>query len=270
VGQAAFEGWRSIGATAHDFALARSNGEGVMPKGMKMWRNSYNQFDYNFPKIRFCGKGHALLGDNVVLEGRFPKRREIRCRICLSAKNKRVRATVLPTQNQMRSVFEALHAGKSVYQIVGKHPRYRVGGAIVHDTALRNFFLANVSAARRIKAMSARNVIAQREAAKQLHIITAPSIIRAADDIMNVICAAVDAVPRRLVKDHRDDVIQNIWLDILQGRLKRHEIAAHARRYVNDEYRTSHNKYGNRSLDVPIWIDGNTTLLDTLTRGMWD
>jgi hypothetical protein len=77
-------------------------------------------------------------------------------------------------------------------------------------------------------------------------------------------------VPRHLPKDHRVDVIQNIWLDVLQGRMKRHEIAARTHQYVRSEYRMNHNAWGTRSLDVPIYLEGNTTLLDTLTRGLWD
>jgi hypothetical protein len=84
---------------------------------------------------------------------------------------------------------------------------------------------------------------------------------------MDVIAAAV---PLHLPKDHRDDAIQNIWLDVCRGRLKRHEIASRAMGYVRTEYRKNHNAWGNRSLDVPIWVDGKTTLLDTLTRGLWD
>jgi hypothetical protein len=84
---------------------------------------------------------------------------------------------------------------------------------------------------------------------------------------MDVIAASVSL---HLPKDHRDDVIQNIWLDVCRGRLKRHEIASRAMGYVRAEYRTNHNAWGDRSLDVPIWIDGKTTLLDTLTRGLWD
>jgi hypothetical protein len=46
-----------------------------------MWApNKFNTFDYNFPKIRFCGKGHPLLGDNAVLQTHSANRREIRCR----------------------------------------------------------------------------------------------------------------------------------------------------------------------------------------------
>lgn len=65
-------------------------------------------------------------------------------------------------------------------------------------------------------------------------------------------------------------MIQNIWLDVLRGRLKRQDIAPRAGKYVRAEYKVNHNAWGPRSLDVPIYLDGKTNLLDTLTRGLWD
>jgi hypothetical protein len=60
------------------------------------------------------------------------------------------------------------------------------------------------------------------------------------------------------------------WLAVIERRLKRSEIASRACEFIRAEYQANYNAWGTRSLDVPIWIDGNTTLLDTLTRGLWD
>ena len=69
-------------------------------------------------------------------------------------------------------------------------------------------------------------------------------------------------------RDLRDDAIQNIWMAVLEGRLKRNEIVARAREFINAEFRAAHDKHGNTdSLDVPIWLDSRTTLLDKLAGG---
>jgi hypothetical protein len=76
-----------------------------------------------------------------------------------------------------------------------------------------------------------------------------------------------------LPRDQRDDAIQNIWMAMLEGRLKRREIASRANEFIRAEHKSSHNAWGARSLDVPVWIDSNTTLLDTLasgSSGLWD
>jgi hypothetical protein len=39
---------------------------------------------------------------------------------------------------------------------------------------------------------------------------------------------------------------------------------------VRAEYKDSHNAWGPRSLDVPIYLDSNTTLVETISRGLWD
>jgi hypothetical protein len=81
------------------------------------------------------------------------------------------------------------------------------------------------------------------------------------------------AIPRHLPPDLRDDAIQNIWMAVLEGRLKRSEIRVRAHEFGRAEYKSSHNPWGPRSLDVPLWIDSNATLLDTLasgSSGLWD
>lgn len=174
----------------------------------------------------------------------------------------------------MRRVMLALDEGLTLNRIAGfggpEGNRYVRGSKIADSHRLRLFCEAKPRLGKIILAKAEANRIAVCAATnKSRHPkIASPSIIRATDNIMDVIEAAV---PQHLPTDHRDDVIQNIWLDLLQGCLKRHEIAARAGEYVRAEYRTNHNKWGARSLDVPIWIDSATTLLDTISteQGLW-
>jgi hypothetical protein len=78
------------------------------------------------------------------------------------------------------------------------------------------------------------------------------------------------AVPRHLSRDHRDDVIQNIWMAVVQRKVRRQDIPTKAREFVRAEYDENHNKWGDRSLDVR----STATLLDHLSSevgtGFWD
>jgi hypothetical protein len=220
------------------------------------------QLSYNFPKIRFCKRGHAIIGDNITFlfnEGK----RWIGCRTCNRARATRSLKSRMPTEAKARQVYSELLDGKTIHQIVeSRHNR------IIRMELLTNLFRKFPKVEKQFRSISTKNGAAHREALKLARpIIVAPSIIRATDDIVEEIEAVV---PGHLPPDHRADVIQNIWLAVLEGRLKRSEIAERAREYINAEYRTNHNAWGLRSLDVPIWVDGKTTLLDTLTRGLWD
>ncbi len=61
---------------------------------------------------------------------------------------------------------------------------------------------------------------------------------------------------------------------MLEGRLKRSEIAARAREFIRAEYKSNHNAWGPRSLDAWLFDDGNATLLNRLSTeagtGYWD
>ena len=57
----------------------------------------------------------------------------------------------------------------------------------------------------------------------------------------------------------------NIWVAVREGRVKRNEIADRAKEFVRAEYLTNHNAWGPLSLDVPLSIETNATLLDRLS-----
>lgn len=239
---------------------------------MNVKRNFSEGFRRMGERRPFCKKGHALTDDSVYVR---PKNGHRSCRLCDRARHqdwwtKNTRSGKVE-EPLIRSVMNALREGKTVAQITGLGPgRPGVrGGAILDNSRLHAFCRDNVKIGALIRDLSAKNRVAQRkEAAQSRYIPAAPSIIRATDDIIDAIHAAV---PRHLPKDHRDDVIQNIWVAVRERRLKSSEIAARAKDFIRDEYRLNHNAWGDRSLDVPIWVDSATTLLDTLSteQGLW-
>jgi hypothetical protein len=100
-----------------------------------------------------------------------------------------------------------------------------------------------------------------------LNVITSPSLVRAGEDIFDRISLLV---PQNLAGDMRDDLIQNIWMAVREGRLLPNDIVGRIDSYVRREYRDNHNAWGPRSLDAPTYVDSNTTLIETITHGLWD
>jgi hypothetical protein len=216
-----------------------------------------------------CARSHALTPDNIYTR---PGGKVRECRACQRLSRQKAAKSVEIGEKVIRRVMLALDEGLTLNRIAGLGgpvgKRY-VGGKIVDIARLRLFCEAKPRLGKIIRAKAEANRIAIKIITNQSRhpTIASPAIIRATDDIMDEIQAAV---PLYLQEDLRDDAIQNIWLDVLRGRLKHRDIAARAMSYVKSEYKTNHNAWGPRSLDVPIWIDGKTTLLDTLTRGLWD
>lgn len=214
-----------------------------------------------------CRRGHLLAGDNL-----YQRHGTRECKACRSLASKRSHAR-MPDEQAVRKMLEAAHSGLTLKNVcegrVGRTRTYRNDLFVMHRPQLNTLAATVPALGNRLMRMFRQNEMAARvQGGFSRRKVAAPSIIRATGDIMDAIQAAV---PRHLPKDHRDDAIQNIWVDVLQGKFPRTEIAERAPAYVSAEYRTNHNKWGHRSLDVPIWTDSATTLLDTLSteQGLW-
>jgi hypothetical protein len=95
-----------------------------------------------------------------------------------------------------------------------------------------------------------------------------PSIIRVASlDLLDRINAVV---PRGLPKDQRDDIISDMVEAVLSGRVKLNAIAQSVGQFVRTSYRMDHNKFGPLSLDMPAFKEGETPLIETVSRGLWE
>jgi hypothetical protein len=99
-----------------------------------------------------------------------------------------------------------------------------------------------------------------------------PALVRLVNaDFVDRISAAVS---RNLSRDHRDDVIADMVEAILTGNLKHEDIARRAGEFVAVRFKSDHDRYGDLSLDIPVYVDGSATLLDRLSTearaGYWD
>jgi hypothetical protein len=218
--------------------------------------------DYNFPKIRYCTKGHAIVDDNFLI-----RKTSVVCRTCHRLHHKKTTTTGSVSNEKLQQIRFTIEAGGGLIALEGRRGHRKVGSRIIHVARFKHWVQQNPKEGRPLLKLAIANGVLAAEKARLGRLVASPAIIRATDDIMDVI---ESAVPRNLTRDHRADVIQNIWIAVLERRLKRSEIASRVREFINAEYRNAHNGYGDRSLDVPIWLDSNTTLLDTLTRGLWD
>jgi hypothetical protein len=222
------------------------------------------QTDYKRRAQTHCKRGHPLSGDNLRLS-RLGYRECRTCRRAYLAKwNRTGRAKGKLRCGYTKSVInnvgpERLEAAFDAARETGRMTSVHVAvGSKDKWRAIRHFY------PKIAKIMD--KIIVEAQPA----IIRAPSVIRVSNDTFDAIAAAV---PRHLPSDLRDDAIQNIWVAVCEGRVNRNEIAVRAKEFIRAEYRTNHNAWGARSLDVPLWIDSNTTLLDTLasgSSGLWD
>jgi hypothetical protein len=77
-----------------------------------------------------------------------------------------------------------------------------------------------------------------------------------------------------LPPDVRDDIVQSIFMALLEGSLRRDEVKERVRHFIrlhNREAREGVGQYGRFvSLDAPVFADGNLARGDTITRGLWD
>jgi hypothetical protein len=74
----------------------------------------------------------------------------------------------------------------------------------------------------------------------------------------------------------KKDVLQSIFLALIEGQLDRSQVRKHLRQFVSG-YRRQHPtkfaKFGNSllvSLDEVLFDGGTTTRCDTVSRGLWD
>ena len=86
----------------------------------------------------------------------------------------------------------------------------------------------------------------------------------AGDQIM---AAIQSAVSRRIDSTVRDDVVGELYLAVMEGRIEADEIGAAVRSFVSRGLSQWQSAYGPKSLDAPFGADGNGTLGDYLEDG---
>jgi hypothetical protein len=100
-------------------------------------------------------------------------------------------------------------------------------------------------------------------------LICRPAIIITPGTASQLIDRINAVVPRTLPRDMRDDIIGEMTLAVIEGRLKIEDVESRAAEFVRASFKADHNRWGALSLDKPIFEDGTMTLGDTITRGLW-
>jgi hypothetical protein len=76
-------------------------------------------------------------------------------------------------------------------------------------------------------------------------------------------------VPLYLDPVRRQEIISEMVMAHLEGRLELEDAPRRCREFLRAVDRQFPTKYAPRSLDEPIFDDGSTTLGDTITTGLW-
>jgi hypothetical protein len=78
----------------------------------------------------------------------------------------------------------------------------------------------------------------------------------------------------KIVWPIREDVVQSIFVALLEGSLHRDEVKRRLPEFVaaynRDANRNGVGKYGLRSIDAPAYADGATSFGDMISLGLWD
>jgi hypothetical protein len=90
--------------------------------------------NYNFPKIKFCSKDHAIIGDNIAFSSR-----RMECRTCLRMYDSLKRKNGNLAESTIRNVLRGLREGMTINNLAGWRGDKGAGGKIV-DTARLNRF----------------------------------------------------------------------------------------------------------------------------------
>jgi hypothetical protein len=210
-----------------------------------------------------CRRGHPFSGTNLhyLQSGR---------RICQTCQKRRHAAPLPPTEQQIQEVTAALNAGKTLSLICHGRIGTQLGyPRIVSFRKLKLYRSLNPAFNRFVISATANN---NGNAQQRLH---HPERARA--EILqaqnNDYYRIIAMMPSNLPIDVRDDVVQSIFVALLDGSLQRDLVGARIRQFLREYNRQAKDgtgKYGHLSLDAPIFADGATTRGDTITHGLWD
>lgn len=207
-----------------------------------------------------CKQGHPLSGDNLLMR-KYPRGEFRSCRLCYTTPSAR-KSKGRVSEDQLRAIFEGLRSGATLNSMIVYRPGSR---PIVRKVELINFRQMHPKIDRQIQKLA---IPARKQA--WINNIRRNLIVRPlAADPLELMRLIAKHVPAHLPADMRDDVTQNVAIAVLERRLHPKDIPARIRQFVSSEFKTAHNKWGERSLDMPLSIDNSTLLIETITQGFW-
>jgi hypothetical protein len=224
--------------------------------------------NYNFPRIRFCKKGHAIVGDNVVARSGDE---HIRCRICTREAARRKRNIPDLPEDKIRAVIDGIKEGRTINSLHGRQGSNFVGNKVVDGTRLRAWCRAHPKLGRWILQNAAKNAAKAKECSSKGNRINvaAPALARN----IGVLDAINAAIPTYLTGADRDDVIAEMWTAVAEGRLRPADIRTSVRQFVTAHrkmYPTT-DRWSPASLDAPVYDDNPTPRIERIAegQGLW-
>ena len=213
-----------------------------------------------------CRAGlHLMIGDNVVPDGSHGRKRCLACRRIGKSRPTEMRPEVVA------AVKQALQSGATIGQIIHGRP---VGGGktnhslrVVDAPILSRYRRENPEFNRFVLELTKGNY---RRGQRLRWQRTRNAAIREESNDYFKIRAML---PTNLPIDICDDVVQSVFLALVQGSLQREEVKRRLPEFIaayNRQAKEGTGKYGHFSLDAPIFADGATTRGDMITRGLWD
>jgi hypothetical protein len=224
------------------------------------------QPNYNFPKIRFCRNGHAIIGDNALMYKKDRVRREIRCKICDRERERRkMHRADLPEHTVREFARRVFDERATLHELGGKSGTKWIGNRVANPTRLMSWCKAHPKLGNRIMAQVRENGKARRLeiiASRRLHV--APKALSRNMGVFEVIEAAL---PRWLESDDRRDLVTDMWMAVGEGLLLPADIPRRAREFVSTHRKkyTNTGRYAFNSLDAPTSDDNPTSRIERLT-----
>ncbi|MGY4160230.1 MULTISPECIES: hypothetical protein [unclassified Bradyrhizobium] len=202
-----------------------------------------------------CKAGHPLSGTNLYIEKRTGFRR---CMTCILRRNAEPSP---PTTEQVERVTAAINAGQRAVQFCGNGSPDRIFGFNKLKILRQNNPEFDRLYTTKILLVRPRsNMVTHREV----------TLTPAQQEYQRV----ARLVPYQLPHDIRDDVIQSIFLAILEGSLQLDQVQARVKEFVRAHYREANKhgvgKFGLRSLDAPIKVDSKLTRMDVISLRRWE
>lgn len=220
-----------------------------------------------------CKNGHELTGDNVYVWKHGKTRGLLRqCKICARERGKKKDYSGNLSEATVRRVIEAVESGATLTALSGNSRNGKVP-FVVNVTRLSIFRKNTPKFDRWITPRLLKNAEANRVALAQERRKTVPTILLVkSHDIMDVIRAGI---PQHWDREKQNDVLGRVWLELSEGRVKRHQIPdaikqasiAHNRMFSEWAMGGGAGKW--RSLDAPAFADGTMTVGETVSNGLW-
>lgn len=255
-------------------------------EAMRLARANAKAADYgkgHKRNLTHCKFGHPLSGENLYIA---PGRRERKCMACTKLRYSTPRP---PTDEQIQRATELLNGGNSLNLVcTGKIAGQLVQAPLFSYRKLKFYRAQNPEFDLLVKSATAdsnsraqlrrwklnpvrsRRIIVPRTLTRQ------PTLTGIIAGRSHEIFTAVDrAVPRNLDFETRKEVMSEMMLAILEGKLTLEEAPFRYREFLritNRMFPTQYAKFGNSlllSLDEPIFDDGSGRRGDNVTHNLW-